>query len=58
MATKIQGKAGVIVDVNADREMLISPTLDESKAGFITLACESDAGDVTGSRSVRACDIS
>ena len=40
MAIPIRGNSGVIAEVNVDREILVAPTQDSSKAGFAALVAE------------------
>ena len=42
----------------ADGALLVNPPLNEADAGFVVLACEADDGTASGTRDVRAIDIS
>lgn len=58
---RISSLAAKVLPLNstpANGALLVNPPLDHDDAGFSILACESDSGDVTGERRVRACDIS
>lgn len=56
--TGLKAKVIGLFSTPADGALLVNPPTDPGDAGFTVLACESDAGNVTGVRRVRAIDVS
>lgn len=56
--TGLKAKVIGLFSTPADGALLVNPPTDPDDAGFTVLACESDAGDVTGVRRVRTIDVS
>jgi hypothetical protein len=55
----VDGVGGAFkAEVTADHRLQINPPILPEEAGFVNLACESDSGSFTGTRSVRSIDIS
>jgi len=55
---RIEGDtSGTVAEVNTDKELLVGLNKTVAKAGFVALASELDPGVVTGSRLVRAAQV-
>jgi len=58
MSVKVAGNGGVVAEVDADRQLLVSTNQDPQKAGAVVLFSENDDGTKTGARYLQSPETS